>query len=108
MPSHEGHRLDGQKPFGWVWRLELALMTELHARRKSADVALDRLAHLVWFKQPAVLGHHARRGVDLRGFNTGGEPHASNGQAESRRGLDHQRPRRARDVRVVEDDPSVA
>ena len=43
-------------------------------------------------------------GIDLRIFNTGVQPHAANRTAASRRGIDDARPRRPRQIRVVQHD----
>ena len=87
----EGHDVDSRESFRGIRRLELALMAELHARCKRADVALDRLLHLVRSQQASMVRDNPRNGIHLRVLDAGGEPDASHGRPSGSRPGRHAR-----------------
>ena len=86
-------------------RLELAERAHLRGRREQALFLLRRLAQLVRRRQRAEALEQPLDHVHLRLRERGVEPDAAGRNAVPSRRLDHVAPRRAGEVRVVEDDP---
>ena len=103
--AHEGHVLDGGESLVARRRLELAKRTHLRGRREDARLAPRQLPQLRGFgKRPETLEQPLDE-VDLRLRERRVEPDAVSRSPMPSRRLDHVVPRRASEVRVVEDDP---